>query len=189
MGGKSGKASARARGSASARWVWAAVAVAAAILLPVRGASGAASDHPRLTPGAGEVSLSTGLIEGDYLFSASFRKAVSPCLDLGGTATAIPARGRRSDLFFTMEARYGLWYCCIPDRYVNYLYFAVGAGSFSRMGLAERENGFAVTGGPGLRIDLLGRFIVGAEVKGYAVFRDGGTDRRLAVMLTAGLPL
>jgi len=167
-----------------------ALVLLAGIVLPgPRPAAAGPEDYPRLTTGAGEVAISTGMIEGDFLLSAAVRKAVSPCLDLGGSATAVPARGRRSDLFLTMEARYGLWYCCIPDRYINYLYFSVGAGSFSRMGLAERENGFALTGGPGLRIDLLGRFIVGAELKGYAVFRDGGTDHRLAVMLTAGLPL
>jgi hypothetical protein len=171
------------------RWLRGAVIAVAGVLLVAPPSAAQSATHPRLTPGAGEIALAPGMIEGAFLISASVRKALSPCLDLGGTLAAVPSRGRQSDLLFTAEVRYGLWYCCIPERYIDYLYFSAGAGSFSRMGLAERENGFALTGGPGLRIDLFGRFIVGVELKGYAVFRDGGRDGRLAVLFTGGLPL
>jgi len=145
--------------------------------------------HDRLTPGAGEIVISPGLIEGDFLVSATVRKALSGCLDLGGSLMAIPSSHSRSELFFTSELRYGLWYCCIPDYYIDYLYFTVGAGSFSRMGLAERENDFALSYGSGLRFNISGRFIINAEVKAFAVFPEGGRRDRLAFTLGGGFPL
>jgi hypothetical protein len=147
------------------------------------------SPHPTLTPGAGEVTLSPGILEGSFLLSASVRRAISPCLDLGGSFGVIPDRDPKSELYLTTEVRYGLWFCCIPDRYINYLYLSAGAGSFSRMGGGTRENDFTLTYGPGLRVDLFGKVILGGELKAFTVFREGGRVNRLAFLLTGGLPL
>jgi hypothetical protein len=142
-----------------------------------------------LTPGEGEIMISPGVVDNSYLISAAVRKSLTTCIDVGGAMVAIPGRNARSELFITSEIRYGLWYCCIPAYYLNYLYFSLGAGSFSRMGLGERENSFALTYGTGLRINILKKFIIGTELKAYSVFREGGAKSRIAFLLGLGLPI
>jgi len=145
--------------------------------------------HDVLTPGEGEIVLYPGLVEGNFLLSAAARKSLSTCIDIGLSLMAVPDYHSRSELFFTSETRYGLWYCCIPDYYVNYLYLSAGAGSYSQIGLAERENAFVLTYGSGLRFNLFGKLIIGAELKVFSVFKEGGRRDRIAFLLGGGLPL
>jgi hypothetical protein len=145
--------------------------------------------HDSLTPGAGEIVLSQGIMEGNYLLSGAVRKSVTRCMDIGGTAVAVLDYHSRSEFLFTTEMRYGLWYCCIPDYYVNYLYFSAGAGSYSEMGLGARENAFALSYGAGLRFNLFDVVILDAELKAFSLFKDGGRQDRLAFTVGGGLPL
>ena len=153
------------------------------------GAVAPALAYQVLDPAGGEIVVYPGVMEGDALIAAAVRRSLSRCMDLGGWAIAVPDRDNRSEFFLTSEIRYGLWYCCIPDYYLNYLYFSAGAGSYSRMGLAERENAFALAYGTGLRFTVLGKVILGAELKGFSVFRAGGREERIAWLFGCGLPL
>lgn len=145
--------------------------------------------YQTLDPGGGEMVVYLGLMEGDVLLSAAVRKSLSNCIDIGGLAIAVPDRDSMSELFFTSEFRYGLWYCCLPNYYLDYIYFSAGAGSYSRMGLAERENAPVLTYGSGLRIKVYDSFIIGAELKGFSIFREGGRQERIGWLLGCGLPL
>ncbi len=142
-----------------------------------------------LDPGGGEIVVYPGLMDGDPLISAAARKSLSNCIDIGAWAIAIPDRDSRSELFFTSEFRYGLWYCCIPNYYLNYIYFSAGAGSYSRMGMGQRENAAALTYGSGVRIELYGNFIIGAELKGFSIFREEGREERVGWFIGCGFPL
>jgi hypothetical protein len=150
-----------------------------------------ASIHPYevLSPGEGEIIIYPGMIEGNFLLSGVIRKSLSTCIDIGGSAIAVPDYDSRSELYFTSEMRYGLWFCCIPEYYVDYLYVSGGAGSYSQMGQAERENAFVLTYGSGLRFNLFGKFIVGVELKAFSIFKDDGRRDRIAFLLGGGLPL
>jgi hypothetical protein len=142
-----------------------------------------------LAPGGGEVVVSPGLMEGSLLLSGVVRKSLSTCFDVGGSMITAPHFESRTELFFTTEIRYGLWFCCIPEYYLDYLYFSAGAGSNSQMGQGERENAFVLSYGTGLRFDVLGAIILGAEVKAFAIFRDEGRVDRVALFLGGGFPL
>jgi len=145
--------------------------------------------HEVLQPGGGELLIYPGIMEGDFLVSASVRKYLTTCYDLGGSLMAVPDHNARSEVFFTSEFRYGLWYCCIPDYYIDYLYLSFGGGSFSQMGLGERENAFALSYGSGLRIRIFGKYIIGVELKAFSIFRDQGRSEKVAFMLGGGFPL
>ncbi len=143
-----------------------------------------------LTPGEGEIMIAPGITEGDYLISASVRMSLTTCIDLGGSMVAVPGgNDSRSELFVTSEVRYGLWYCCIPAYYINYLYFSGGAGSYSSMGWGERADGFAITYGTGLRIRAGSRLIIGTELKAYSIFGAGDRKDMVAFLIGLGLPI
>ena len=168
---------------------WNPLPSAAILLLMSIPVNAAPQDHQSLIPGGGEIIISPGVIEGTYLISSTARKALSNCLDLGGSLIAVPSLHDRSELFLLTEIRYGLWYCCIPDYYVDYLYFSLGGGSFSRLGLAERDNAFTLTCGSGLRLELFDRLILDTQLKVFVIPGGPGRRNRLAFLLGGGLPL
>ncbi len=163
--------------------------IASLCSLTIAGLAGDLDAHEALIPGGGEIVISSGQTDGSFVVAGTGRKYITRCFDLGGSVVAVPATGPRSELFFTTEMRRGFWYCCIPRYYINYLYVSLGAGSYSRMGKARRENGFALSGGTGLRIGVFGGFILNAEIKGYTIFKNAGTEEKMVFLLGAGVLL